>query len=168
MGCFSGKFRRGHKERVNHPVVFRHPIPPDSSSSRWIRRRVRVNLMQSTNRFDSAFFSGYPTMRSPHEATKPFTRSRPCIADPGMAWSRFSFAIIGLLLICFAHVASAQPVRFNDVKAWRGTFIAKAHQYTSDDLMGRGSLVIYYDSYFTADFLLDEFEDEPAVWRGRI
>ncbi|MEO7412835.1 MAG: hypothetical protein ABIZ81_05715, partial [Opitutaceae bacterium] len=81
------------------------------------------------------------------------------------------FALVALTCM-WPFVGKAQPERFSSVKAWRGTFIAKAHRYTSDAIapggQKLGSLVVSYDSYFTADFLLDEFEDDPAIWRGRI
>jgi hypothetical protein len=71
------------------------------------------------------------------------------------------------------NLSHDSPVRFNAVKAWRGSFIASAHQYTNDDIIepngrSRGKRTIYYDSSIVVDFLLDEFEDDPAVWRGKL
>jgi hypothetical protein len=66
-------------------------------------------------------------------------------------------------------LASESPARFNAVKSWRGSFIASAHQDTFEEYPGHGGTVkIFYNCYFMADLLLDEFEDDPAVWRGRL
>ncbi len=76
-------------------------------------------------------------------------------------------------LVPLPNLSKDAPVRFNDVKAWRGSFIASAHQDTTDDIVetngrSRGKRTIYYDSSIMVDFLLDEFEGERAVWRGRL
>lgn len=108
-----------------------------------------------------------------HDAAEPASRSRPAIAGPGL-WVRGLIPTIAVLLLMFSTLSAvAQPERFNDVKSWRGTFIAWAHQDTADaivakDGQSRGTRTIYYDSSIVVDFLLDEFEDEPAVWRGRL
>ena len=84
-------------------------------------------------------------------------------------WLQLVSLVAGLLPL----LASGQPARLHDVKAWRGTFTAKAH--TQDSRSGRGweginpwSATSTYNGYVTVEFLLDEFEDEPAVWRGRV
>lgn len=76
--------------------------------------------------------------------------------------------LIGACFVC-PTPARAQPERFNAVKSWRGSYIAWARQNTVEQLPGgRGSVKVFYNCYFTADFLLDEFEDDPAIWRGRL
>ncbi len=62
----------------------------------------------------------------------------------------------------------AQPTRFKDVKAWRGTFVATAHSNHSLFPPPMAGLKFNYDASLTVSFILDEFEDEPEVWSGRI
>lgn len=64
------------------------------------------------------------------------------------------------------------PARFHDVKSWRGTFIASAKTNQRDE--GRGyesrnpwEAKVDYSGMIMVDFLLDEFESDPAVWTGR-
>lgn len=82
------------------------------------------------------------------------------------------FAVSGLLLI-FGSSASGQPARLHDVKTWRGSFVASARTNHLD--AGKGyearnawEAQVNYTGVISAEFLLDEFEDEPAVWTGRV
>ena len=132
-----------------------------------LRARVMIRLISVLARgFRSARERAGPHRMNSSRLSVP--RSSTALATR----TRLSAMLAGLLMGGFLQVAVAQPTRFNDVKAWRGTFTAKAHRYTSDDIsaggQSLGSLVVYYDSYFTAEFLLDEFEDGPPVWQGRI
>jgi hypothetical protein len=82
--------------------------------------------------------------------------------------------MLAFLLVAFGSIAlHAQPARLHDVKAWRGKFTAKAH--TNDSRSGKGweeinpwSATSQYNGSVVVEFLLDEFEDEPAVWTGRV
>ena len=65
------------------------------------------------------------------------------------------------------------PPRFHDVRSWRGSFVASAK--TLDEKQGLGYESINpwknsasYNGVFSVDFILDEFEDEPAVWTGHV
>ena len=65
------------------------------------------------------------------------------------------------------------PARFNEVKSWRGSFVASAHSNYYDSGTGYEArnpweVKINYGGVIWADFLLDEFDDEPAVWSGRV
>ena len=60
------------------------------------------------------------------------------------------------------------PPRFHDVRSWRGSFVASAK--TLDEKQGLGYESINpwknsasYNGVFSVDFILDEFEDEPAA-----
>jgi len=139
-------------------------------------------------------------MSMAHDAAEPVSCSLPTIAGFGVRLRALPFMLIVLSLLLMATTGPLQaaddeltplpklpsdelvplpnlshdsPPRFNEVTAWRGSFIASAHRYTTDDIVGtngrsRGTRTIFYDSYIMVDFLLDEFEDDPAVWRGRL
>lgn len=69
------------------------------------------------------------------------------------------------------------PARFHDVKVWRGTLTATARAE-------RGALALYegtmnesnpkartefdFSAFMSVDFILDDYESEPSVWRGRV
>ena len=76
------------------------------------------------------------------------------------------FALLGLSLLAQGN----RPDLVN-VKAWRGTITATARNV--DDTMIVGTLQtvpvkLDYKGSFTAEVLLDQFEDEPAVWSGKV
>lgn len=65
------------------------------------------------------------------------------------------------------------PARFHDVKAWRGSLVASAK--TLDERSGKGwesnnpwKNSATFQAVFSVDFVLDEYEDEPSVWSGRV
>lgn len=69
------------------------------------------------------------------------------------------------------------PARFHDVKAWRGWITATARPDATivqmHDLRwqtgGKGARWDFnYDASMRVDFLLEEYESEPSVWRGRV
>jgi hypothetical protein len=84
-------------------------------------------------------------------------------------------ACLGALILACAWPlpVGAQPERFNDVKAWRGSLVASAHgiyqQKTSQPNGDRAEINVTYDGVIWMDFLLDQFEDDmPPTWRGRV
>lgn len=58
--------------------------------------------------------------------------------------------------------------RFHDVKAWRGTFLASVRSNETKLPFKLPGATFTYDAVLSVEFVLDEFEDEPAVWRGRV
>jgi hypothetical protein len=78
-----------------------------------------------------------------------------------------------LFVLAVPAPGGAQPARLHEVKAWRGSFVASARAtetLASAGYEGRNasSTTIAYNGVISVDFVLDEFEDEPAVWTGRV
>jgi len=69
---------------------------------------------------------------------------------------------------------ASEPVRFHDVKGWRGTVVASA-QPTAEALgLIRSTLgakgvatTLDYRITYIADFVLDTYDSEPSVWKGK-
>lgn len=74
-----------------------------------------------------------------------------------------------LFLLGFPLLALAQGNRPDlvNVKAWRGTITATAKAAEEKATVGV-PVKMGYTGSFTAEVLLDEFEDEPAVWTGKV
>lgn len=67
------------------------------------------------------------------------------------------------------------PARFHDVGGWRGTLVAtakpseRAQQLLGLTLRDKGvGWSLDYSLYVSVEFLLDEYESDPSVWRGRV
>ncbi len=105
-----------------------------------------------------------------HVAVRGFFEPRIFVSMSAPAFVRFS--PLGFVAFIVASVwpgaLVAQPTRFKDVKAWRGTFVATAH--TNDSIFPPpvAGLKFSYEASLSVSFVLDEFEDEPEVWSGRI
>lgn len=79
-----------------------------------------------------------------------------------------------LLLAGGLALRAQEPARFHDVKGWRGSFVASAKpsptvmaqldpNFRSKSVRTR----FEYSIISTADFVLEEYESEPSVWKGR-
>jgi hypothetical protein len=81
--------------------------------------------------------------------------------------------LVGLGLLClwtFPATAPAQEQRPDlvGVKAWRGTITATAKEVDGNVKVGGQSMKVSYSGSFSAEFLLDQFDDEPATWSGKL
>lgn len=100
------------------------------------------------------------------------------LLHPG--WRLAGLALIaGALGLAPAHAADEDsndgPVRFHDVKGWRGTLVATARpSKMALDLMGStltGKGVKWnldYTVYVNVEFVLTDYESDPSVWKGRV
>ncbi len=75
-------------------------------------------------------------------------------------------------MVCGAGTAYADDelpeARLHGVKKWRGTYVATARSNENTIPFKIPQAKFTYDASLRIEFILDEFEDEPAVWRGRI
>lgn len=81
--------------------------------------------------------------------------------------------LVGLGLLCvwaFPATAPAQEQRRDlvGVKAWRGTITATGKPVDENLKVGGQPLKVSYTGSFSAEFLLDQFDDEPATWTGKL
>ena len=88
------------------------------------------------------------------------------------AINRQLFAVL-LCLLGLPLLALAQGNRPDlvGVKAWRGTVTATAkdaNEQLGGNLPAGTSGKLQFEASFTADVLLDQFENEPAVWSGKV
>lgn len=105
-------------------------------------------------------------MKPVHDLLTTLMRSR--FAKVVCVW--FVVNTTGLIL---PAVAEDGPPRFHEVKAWRGSFVASAKTLDERSGLGWESInpwknTVSYQAVFTVDFILDEYEDEPSVWTGRV
>src|SRR3954462_12580003 len=69
------------------------------------------------------------------------------------------------------------PARFHAVNGWRGTIVASAkanpdtvsqHDRTWRE-GGKGAEWAFdFNAFFSAEFVLEDYESDPSVWRGRV
>ncbi len=70
------------------------------------------------------------------------------------------------------------PARFHDVKAWRGSLVASARASPESLTLhenlwrqGGGKKAYWnfdYGAFVSVEFVLDDYESDPSVWRGRV
>jgi len=76
-----------------------------------------------------------------------------------------------------AEDMSDGPARFHDVKGWRGTLVASAQaepgaiaRFNSQVRTGnvRTRSIFNFNTLMEVEFVLDDYESDPSVWRGRV
>lgn len=88
-------------------------------------------------------------------------------------------SVVGLASLGAAEAEdmSDGPARFHDVKGWRGTLIASAQADAAavaqhDALMRRDNprarTSFEFGAFMEVEFVLDDYESDPSVWRGRV
>ena len=91
---------------------------------------------------------------------------RQCSLHPRAATIQL-VSLIFLLGVPWLTLAQGNRPDLVNVKAWRGTITATGR--VAENQAGAGVPVKFdYKGSFTAEVLLDEFEDEPAVWTGKV
>ncbi len=76
--------------------------------------------------------------------------------------------IAGMIAVTVAVADELPEARFHSVKAWRGTFTASTRSNENLLPFKIPGARFTYDATLRVEFYLDQFEDEPAVWRGRV
>lgn len=73
-----------------------------------------------------------------------------------------------------SRAGASEPVRFHDVKGWRGAVVASAQPTAEALALIRSTLgakgvatTLDYRITYIADFVLDTYESEPSVWKGK-
>ena len=88
---------------------------------------------------------------------------------------RLGAAVVFAVLACGpSRLSASEPERFHDVKGWRGSVVATAKPTPAAMEMIQSKLgqagvktTLDYSLTFIAEFLLDTYESEPSVWKGK-
>ncbi len=77
-------------------------------------------------------------------------------------------SLLCLLGLPFLSLAQGTRPDLLEVKAWRGTITATGKLVDDKVSVGATPVELSYSGSFSAEVLLDQFENEPAVWSGRV
>ncbi len=90
-------------------------------------------------------------------------------------------AVLAAAFLCVAAGGAASddgPVRFHSVKGWRGTLHASASvdpaaeavlEAPKQQVLRKGGRWNFdFEAIYQLEFVLDEYESDPSVWRGRV